>query len=119
MIQDSADTEFGEGQRLEEFMLEKEEIEFQDIDRCEKVELPDKQEIERCTSPKMSMRIACEQEGFIEEEICNVSLPKLYKVEESVHKNEVKVKMPEINVVEINELHREIQSEMPLENSQV
>ena len=37
-----------EGQILEEFMLE-EEIEFQGIDKCKIVELPDKQEIERET----------------------------------------------------------------------
>ena len=36
-----------EGQILEEFMLE-EEIEFQGIGKCKIVELPDKQDIERC-----------------------------------------------------------------------
>ena len=36
-----------EGQILEEFMLEG-EIKFQGIDKCKIVELPDKQEIERC-----------------------------------------------------------------------
>ena len=105
-----------EGQVLEEFMLE-EEIEFQDIDKCKIVELPDKQEIERCTSPEMSMRIACEQEEYIEEEICNMSLPKSYIVEESVHKNEVKLEIPETNAVEICALPREIKSEMSLEQS--
>ena len=54
-------------------MLE-DEIDFQDIDTCKLVELPDKQEIERCTSPEMSMGIVCEQEECIEEEICNMSL---------------------------------------------
>ena len=71
-----------------------------------------------CTSLEIPVRIACEQEEFIEEEICNVSLPKLYKVKESVHKNEVKLEMPQINVVEINEMHREIKSEMSLEQSE-
>ena len=83
--------------KLEGFMLE-EEIQFQDINKCKIVELPDRQEIERCTSPEMSMRIACEQEECIEEEICNMSLPKLYKLEESVHKNEVKLDIPEKNM---------------------
>ena len=54
-----------EGQVLEEFMLE-EEIEFQDMDKCKIVELPDKQEIERCTSPEMSMRTACGLKECIE-----------------------------------------------------
>ena len=98
-------------------MLE-EEIEFQDVDKCKIVKLPDKQEIERCTSLEKPVRIACEQEEFIEEEICNVSLPKSYEVEENVHKNEVKLEMPEINVVDIKELHREIKSEMSLEQSE-
>ena len=39
-------TRLAEGQILEEFMLE-EEIEFQGIDKCKIIELPDKQEIER------------------------------------------------------------------------
>ena len=62
-----------EGQILEEFMLE-EEIEFQGIDKCKIVELPDKQEIERCIDretvglPEMPVRIAYEQEECIEEE---------------------------------------------------
>ena len=61
---------FAEGQILEEFMLE-EEIEFQSIDKCKIVELPDQQEIERETLrlPEMPVRIAYEQEKCIEEEI--------------------------------------------------
>ena len=109
-----------EGQVLEEFMLE-EEIEFQDMDKCKIVELPDKQGIERCASPEMSMRIACDQEECIEEEICNRSLsklPKLYKVERSVHKDEIQLETPKINVLEISALSREIKSEMPLEKSE-
>ena len=115
MIQDSVDTEFAEGKTLEEFMLEKEEIEFQDIDRCKKVALPDKQDVERCTSPEMSMRIACKREECIEEEICDMSLPKSYNVEENVHNDEVQLETPKINVVEISALPREIKSEMPIE----
>ena len=71
-----------------------EEIEFQDIDKCKIVELSDEQEIERCASPEMSTRIACEKEECIEEKICNMSLPKSYKVEECVYKNEVKLEIP-------------------------
>ena len=45
-----------EGQVLEEFMLE-EETDFWGIDKCKIVELPDKQEIERCVSPEISVRM--------------------------------------------------------------
>ena len=45
-----------EGQVLEEFMLE-EETDFLGIDKCKIVELPDKQEIERCVSPEISVRL--------------------------------------------------------------
>ena len=59
-----------------------EEIEFQGIDKCKIVELPDKQEIERCIYretvglSEMPVRIAYEPEKCIEEEICDRSLPK-------------------------------------------
>ena len=45
-------------------------------------------------------------------------MPKLYKVEESVHKDEVQLETPKRNVVEISALPREIKSEMPLEKSE-
>ena len=112
-----------EGQILEEFMLE-EEIEFQGIDKCKIVELRDKQEIERCIAretvglPEMPVRIAYEQEECIEEEICNRSLPKMYRAEENVHKDEIKLETPEINAVEISELPREVKLEMPIEHSE-
>ena len=102
-----------EGQILEEFMLE-EEIEFQDIDKCKIVELPDKQEIERCTSPEMPVRIACEQEEGIEEDICYMSLPKLYRVEECVHKDEIELGIPKTSAIEINELPKEIKQDVSL-----
>ena len=71
-----------------------------------------------CTSPEMPVRIVYEQEECIEEEICDMSLPKSYKVGESVYKNEVKLEIPETNAVEISALPREIKSEMPLEQSE-
>ena len=75
-----------EGQILQEFMLE-EEIEFHGLDKCKIVELPDGQEIDRETVglPEMPVRIACEQEECIEEEICDLSLPEMYGIEESMH----------------------------------
>ena len=57
------------------------------------------------------MRIACEQEECIEEEICDGSLPKMYRAEESVHKDEMKLETPAINAVEISELPREVKLE--------
>ena len=50
------------------------------MDKCI-VELPDKQEIDRemVVLPKMPVRIACEQEECIEEEIFIRSLPELSK----------------------------------------
>ena len=41
-------TRLADGQTIEEFMLEEEEIEFQGIDECKIVELQDEQEIEEC-----------------------------------------------------------------------
>ena len=104
-------------------MLE-EEIEFQGLVKCKIGELPDKQEIERCIdretvgSPEMPVRIACEQEECIEEEICDRSFTKMYRAEESVHKDEIKFETPEINAVEISELPREVKLEMPPEQSE-
>ena len=101
-------------------MLE-EEIEFQGIDKCKIVELPDKQEMERCIDretvglPEMPVRIAYEQEEYIEE-IWDRSLPKIYRTEESVHKDEIKLETPEINAVEISEMPREVKLEMPIEH---
>ena len=85
---------FREGQVLEEFMLE-EEIEFQDMDKYI-VELPDKQELERCVSPEMSVRIVCEQEEFIKEEVCNKllpELPELYRAQESINKDDIQLEI--------------------------
>ena len=111
---------FTESQILEEFMLE-EEAEFEGIDKCKIVELPDKQEIERCIDretevlPEMPVRIAYEQEACTEEEICDRSLPKMYRAEESVHKDEIKLEKPKINAVEIRELPREVKLDMSIE----
>ena len=65
----------------------------------------------------MPVKIACEQEECIEEEICDRFLPKMYRAEESVHKDEIMLETPEINAVEISELPREIKLEMPIEQS--
>ena len=112
-----------EGQVLEEFMLE-EDIEFQGIDMSKIVELPDEQDIEidkeTVELPEMPARIAYEQEECIEEEIFDRSLPKLpklYRAEKSVYKNEVKLEIPETHSVKINALPREVKLEMPMEQN--
>ena len=67
--------ELAVGQLLEEFMLE-EEIKFQGIDKCKIIELLEKQDRETVGFPEIPVRIACEQEECIEEEICDRSLLK-------------------------------------------
>ena len=108
-----------EGQVLEEFMLE-EETDFWGIDKCKIVELPDKQEIERCVSPEISVRMACEQEEFTKEEIFDRSLtelPELYKAQESIHKDDIQLETPREHTMEVSELPREIKLEIPIEQS--
>ena len=46
---------------------------------------------------------------------CDMSLPELFKVEESVHTDKMELEKPEINSVEINELPREIKLGRPIE----
>ena len=46
---------------------------------------------------------------------CKVSLPKLFKSEESMHTNEIELEMPKINEVEVKELPRIIKLEKPTE----
>ena len=89
-----------ERQILEEFMLE-EEIEFQGIDKCKIMELPDEQELEES----------------IEEEVSNIILPERYRAEESIQKDELKLETPIINKVEISELPKEVKLEMPMEQN--
>ena len=43
------------------------------------------------------------EEFMFEEEVCNMSLPKLSRAEESVHEDEIKLETPKINAIEINE----------------
>ena len=113
-----------EGQILEEFMLE--EIEFQGIDKCKIVELPDEQEINECAVSALVeyadllVRFIEEQEieECIEEEICDRSLPKLYIAKESVHEDKIMLEPPETNAVAINEMPREVKLEMSIEQSE-
>ena len=67
-------------------MLE-EEIEVQEIDKCI-VKLPDKQEIDRkmVVLPEMPVKTSCEKEECVEMKTCDMSLLKLFKAKESVHK---------------------------------
>ena len=81
------------------------------------VELPDKQEIARemVVLPKMPVRTACQQEEFIEEEICNSSLPELCKAQKGMHEDDIQLEVTKVNTTEISELPREIKLEMPIE----
>ena len=85
-----------EGQVLEKFMLE-EDIDFQEGDNCKNVELPSRQEI------------------CVEIKTCSMPLPELFKAKESVHTNEVELDLPKINEVEVKELPREVQLDIPIE----
>ena len=80
-----------EEQVLEEFMLE-EETDFQDIDKCKMVERGIDRKL--VNPPEISVRMACEQEECIEEEIFIRSLPELQelcKAQESIHKDDIQL----------------------------
>ena len=54
------------------------------------------------------------EEFMLEEEVCNMSLPKLSRAEESVHKDKIKIETPKINAIEINEKPREMRLEVAI-----
>ena len=56
-------------------------------------------------NPDLPVRFTEEQEleESIKEEVSNIILPEMYRAEESVHKDEIKLETPEINEVEIGE----------------
>ena len=54
------------------------------------------------------------EEFVLEEEICNMSLPKLSRAEENVHKDEIKLETPKINAIEINKKPREMRLEVAI-----
>ena len=95
------------------YVLDKEDIEAQEMDKCKIVELLDKQEIdwEMVVLPEMPVRTACEQEEFIN---FNRSLPELIKAEEGLQTDEIELEMLEMNVVEIK-VPRKIKLEKPIE----
>ena len=65
--------------------------------------------------PEMPVKTSCEQDECVEMKTCNMSLPELFKAEESVHTDEMELEKPEINAVKIKELPREIKLEKPIE----
>ena len=91
-------------------------MEAQEMEECI-VELPSKEEIDRemVVLHEMPVKTSCEQEECVEMKTCNMSLPELFKAEESVHTNKMELEKPEINAVEIKELHREMKLEKPVE----
>ena len=46
-----------------------------------------------------------------------MSLPKLYRAEESVHTDEIKLETPKMIAVEMSELPREVELKMPMEQN--
>ena len=103
-----------EGQVLEELMLE-EETDFQEIDKCKMVERGIDRKL--VDPPEISVKMACEQEECIEEEIFIKSLPELCKAQESIHKDDIQLETPKVNTTEISELPREIKLEKPIEQN--
>ena len=98
-------------------MLE-EEAEFQDIDKYKMVERGIDRKL--VDPPEISVRMACEQEEFIKEEICNRSLselPELYRAQKSIYKDDIQLETPKVNATEISELPRKIKLEIPIEQS--
>ena len=89
-----------------------EEIHFLNLDECEIIDELDLWELEQIPHTIVTLTEGQVLEEFmLEEEICKRSLPKLpkmYRAEESVHKDEIKLETPKINTVEINELPKEI-----------
>ena len=53
-------------------------------------------------------------EFMLEEEVCNMSLTKLSRAEESVHKDKIKLETPKINAIEINEKPTEMMLEVAI-----
>ena len=53
------------------------------------------------------------EEFMLEKEICYMSLPKLSKAEESVHKNKIKLDTPTISAIEINKKPKEMRLYQP------
>ena len=87
-------------------------MEAQEMEECI-VEVPSKQEVDRemVVLPEMPVKTSCEQEECAEMKTCDMSLPELFKTEESVHIDKMELEKPEINAVEIKKLPREIKLE--------
>ena len=75
-------------------------MEFQGIDKCKIMELPDEQELEESIK-----------------EVSNIILPERYRAEESIQKDELILETPIINKVEISELPKEVKLGMPVEQN--
>ena len=54
------------------------------------------------------------EEFMLEEEVCNMSLPKLSRAEESAHEDKIKLETPKINAIEINEKPKEMRLEVAI-----
>ena len=67
--------------------------------------------------PEMPVRMACEQEECLEEEIFIRSLPELCIAQKGGHKDGIQLETPKVNTMEVSELPREIKLEIPIEQS--
>ena len=97
-----------------------EEIHFSDLDECEIIDELDLWELEQI--PHAVVRLVEGQvleEFILEEEICDISLPKLFRAEESVHKDKIKLETPKINAIEINEKPREMRIEVAIPTTNI
>ena len=77
-------------------------MEFQGIDKCKIMELPDEQELEESIK-----------------EVSNIILPERYRAEESIQKDELILETPIINKVEISELPKEVKLELLVNKKRV
>ena len=92
-----------------------EEIHFSDLNECKIIDELDLRELEQI--PHAVVRLVEGQvleEFMLEEEICDMSLPKLSRAEESVHNDKIKLETPKINAIEINEIPREEKLEVSI-----
>ena len=113
MTQESVDTEYIEESNSDSNSGE--EVQILDLDECEIIDELDLWELEQI--PHAVVRLAEGQvleEFMLEEEICNMSLPKLSRAEESVHKEKIKLERPKINAIEINEKPGEMRLELAI-----
>ena len=86
------------------------EVDMQDFPNIttDEIDLWDLEPILHTTLCVRCVEVQVWEELMLEEEVCDMSLPKLSRAEESVHEDEIKLEAPKINAIEINEKPREM-----------